>query len=281
MKYIKAYYFKNINGIEDVITKKNSSLKKLGFKRILLDAGQTLEYEVKGEEQAIVLQAGDFIADVEYKGRTVISGAKGDRNNVFDDLPTSLYLPPKSKVKITSNGGMEARVYTAYCDEGNTPYFCPPEQIKESEPGTYIYKRKYRIIFGAQGKHNCHITKKLIIGESISVPGGWIGFPAHRHDQNTENETITDEIFSFKISGFKGAGLMEYSFNIDEQKNRLWDETNIIDTDNAAVAISVGYHTTFAFPGTTVYMLWGLAGDCNILKAKFDERYTHLEDCMY
>ncbi|MFR3921400.1 MAG: hypothetical protein ACLTYN_04870 [Dysosmobacter welbionis] len=37
------------------------------------------------------------------------------------------------------------------------PYFCPPENIEEGEPGEYIYKRKYRFIFGQPGKHNDHI----------------------------------------------------------------------------------------------------------------------------
>ena len=61
--------------------------------------------------------------------------------------------------------GHGARVFTAYCEEGNAPYFCPPENIEEGEPGEYIYKRKYRFIFGQPGKHNDHITKLLIVGD--------------------------------------------------------------------------------------------------------------------
>lgn len=69
---------------------------------------------------------------VDYEGVTVINGAKGTRGNVYDDLPTALYVPPKATVKLYSEKGMEARVFTAYCDEGNAPYFCPRRTSKRA-----------------------------------------------------------------------------------------------------------------------------------------------------
>ena len=162
MSYTTVYRFQDLNGYESVISKANSDMTYEGFGRILLNPGQTLEYKVTGEEQAIVLQQGDMTCWVEYEGVTVVDGAKGQRGNVYDDLPTALYVPPKATVKLYSEKGMEARVFTAYCEEGNAPYFCPPENIEEGEPGEYIYKRKYRFIFGQPGKHNDHITKLLI-----------------------------------------------------------------------------------------------------------------------
>ena len=181
MSFTKVYRFQDLNGYESVISKGNSEMKFMGFGRILLKAGQTFEYEVVGEEHAVVLQSGDFTVTVEYDGKTVIDGEKGVRGNVYDDLPTAFYAPPRARVRLYSENGMEARVFTAYCEEGNAPYFCPPENVEEGEPGEYIYKRKYRYIFGQPGKHNGDITRLLIVGESVSVPGGWIGFPAHRH----------------------------------------------------------------------------------------------------
>ena len=68
--------------------------------------GQTLEYKVTGEEQAIVLQQGDMTCWVEYEGVTVVDGAKGQRGNVYDDLPTALYVPPKATVKLYSEKGL-------------------------------------------------------------------------------------------------------------------------------------------------------------------------------
>ena len=106
-----------------------------------------------------MLQQGDMTCWVEYEGVTVVDGAKGQRGNVYDDLPTALYVPPKATVKLYSEKGMEARVFTAYCEEGNAPYFCPPENIEEGEPGEYIYKRKYRFIFGQPAEIASVFTK--------------------------------------------------------------------------------------------------------------------------
>jgi Uncharacterized enzyme involved in inositol metabolism len=285
MSFTKVYQFQDLNGYESVISRANSEMSFMGFGRILLNPGQTFEYEVTGQEQAIVLQRGDFTAWVECDGVTVINGAKGSRGNVYDDLPTALYAPPKAKIRLYSEKGMEARVFTAYCEEGNAPYFCPPENVEEGEPGEYIYKRKYRFIFGQPGKHNDHITKLLIVGESVSVPGGWIGFPAHRHDYQIEDkECILDEIFSFQVkSGSKSGqgGLFQHGYDLTADNKKLWDEVNVIESSNTAVALPTGYHTTVALPGSTAYLLWGLAGARKQYKVQFDERYSWLEDCLY
>ncbi len=123
-----------------------------------------------------------------------------------------------------------------------------------------------------------------IVGESVSVPGGWIGFPAHRHDYVTEKECVLDEIFSFKVTGPGGKGsLMCYGFDLDGENNKLWDEVHVIESDDTAVALPKGYHTTLALPGSTAYLLWGLAGADGekTYRVQFDERFTSLEDCLY
>ena len=132
MSYTQVYRFQNLPGYESVISKGNSDMTYMGFARILLKAGESLEYTVTGEEQAIVLQQGDFQVWAEYEGKMVIDGREGQRGNVYDDMPTAVYLPPKAKVKFTSKNGCEARVYTAYCEEGNAPYFCPRKRSKRA-----------------------------------------------------------------------------------------------------------------------------------------------------
>ncbi len=285
MSYTTVYRFQDLNGYESVISKGNSAMTFMGFGRILLKAGETLEYTVTGEEQAIVLQQGDMTCWVEYEGVAVVNGAKGVRRNVYDDLPTALYAPPKAKVRLYSGKGMEARVFTAYCATGNAPYFCPPENVEEGEPGEYIYKRKYRHIFGQPGKHNDHITKLLIVGETVSIPGGWIGFPAHRHDYEIEGrECVLDEIFSFQVrsgSPTGQGGLYQHGYDLTEDGRKLWDEVNVVEENNTAIALPTGYHTTIALPGSTAYLLWGLAGARKQYRVQFDERYSWLEGCLY
>ena len=250
MSYTTVYRFQDLNGYESVISKANSDMTYEGFGRILLNPGQTLEYKVTGEEQAIVLQQGDMTCWVEYEGVTVVDGAKGQRGNVYDDLPTALYVPPKATVKLYSEKGMEARVFTAYCEEGNAPYFCPPENIEEGEPGEYIYKRKYRHDYERPGK-----------------------------------ECVLDEIFSFQMTSTEDGpgrgGVMQHGYDLTDENKKIWDEVNVIEENNTAVALPTGYHTTVALPGTRAYLLWGLAGDTKKYKVQFDERYSWLEGCLY
>ena len=286
MSFTQVYHFQNMNGVEPVISRGNSKMHFMGFNRILLNAGQTITFTVEHEEQAIVLQCGDFTVDVCWKGEKVIDQAKGCRSSVYDELPTAVYVPPTAEVTISSEKGMEARVFTAWCEEGNRPYFCAPENVEEGEPGEYIYKRKYRFIFGAPGKHNDNITRRLIVGESVSVPGGWIGFPAHRHDYVTEKECILDEIFSYQVTSGSPTGeggLYQHGYDMDADGNKLWDEVNVIETSDTAVALPSGFHTTVSMAGSVTYLLWGLAGatDEKTYRVQFDERYSWLDGCLY
>jgi 5-deoxy-glucuronate isomerase len=272
MKHTQVYRFSGQKGFDKVITAENSALKHLGFSRILLDAGEKLDYVVDCEEIAIVLQEGDFRASVEWKNELVFVDICGERKSVFDEKPYTIYLPPGSRIVLESNRGMEARVFSAPCDEGNPPFFCRPDDVEEGIPGALNWRRKYRYVFGPPGKKNDHVTKKLIVGESVSVPGGWIGFPAHKHDLNNEHEYPLDEIFSFKVRGPQGAYIIQQSYGLDER----WDEINVIDGDDFAIALIDGYHTSMAVPGCTEYLLWGLAGDAKNYKIQYDERFAWL-----
>lgn len=273
MGYSKVHRFIGKEGYERVITPENSGCEFLGFSRILIGAGKKLEFEVKGEELGIVLQQGDFKASVYWKGKLVYDGITGKRSNVFDELPTAIYLPPNSKIVLESKTGMEARVFSIACDEGNEPFFCEPKDVEEGTPGAFNWRRKYRFIFGPPTRNNSNVTRKLIVGESVSMPGGWVGFPGHKHDFNNSEEYPLDEIFSIRVKSPRGMGtgtVIQYSF---DNTNERWDEFNVIEDDQTAISLPEGYHTSMAVPGCTEYLLWGLGGQEKIYKIKFDERY--------
>ena len=123
-------------------------------------------------------------------------------------------------------------------------------------------------------------------GETVSVPGGWIGFPAHRHDyERPGKECVLDEIFSFQMTSTEDGpgrgGVMQHGYDLTDENKKIWDEVNVIEENNTAVALPTGYHTTVALPGTRAYLLWGLAGDTKKYKVQFDERSSWLEGCLY
>ena len=77
-------------------------------------------------------------------------------------------------------------------------------------------------------------------------------------------------------------GVMQHGYDLTEDfEEKLWDEVNVIEGNNTAIALPTGYHTTVAMPGTCAYLLWGLAGETKKYKVQFDERYSWLEGCLY
>ncbi len=274
MSYTSVHNFKNLNGVERVIDQANSKIKWMGFDRILLKKGESVEYDAPGREAALVLQCGTFEAVVTYKGKEY-DKMEGTRGNTFDDMPYTIYLPPTATVKITAVEDLEFRIFTVKCEEGNEPYLSTPADVVEGEPGNEAMrmKRKYRHIFGAPGNNRDDITKLLIIGESVSCMGGWVGYPAHKHDFKNHEESPLDEIFSFKLrTPEKGGYLIQHSYGLPED-GEPWDELLVVDNDEVALGLSDGYHTSMAAPECFEYLLWGLGGEEKIYKVKFDPRF--------
>lgn len=281
MQRTKLHELNYGKGYESVINKDNSKLVHLGFSTVCVEANSTYEYEVKGEEMAFVLQKGDFTATVEYKGEVALDNVGGTRECCFTESPTAIYLPPNAKITIKTEAGVEFRNFTAPCEEGNAPYYCSPDNIEEGEPGAQMWKRKYRFIFGPEGKHNGSVTKKLIVGESVSVPGGWVGFPGHRHDFEREGEYPLEEIFSIRVKGPEDGPGTVFCYSTDVEEGKRWNEFFVLEDDNNAISLPVGFHTSFAAPSCTEYLLWGLAGAEKVYQVQFDERYTELPDALY
>ncbi len=274
MSNISVHKFKNENGIERVINQENSNVKWMGFDRILISEGQTVEYDSPGREAVLVLQSGEFQASVNFNGKEY-DGMKGVRGNVFDDLPYAVYVPPKAVARIKATKDSEFRVFTVKCEEGNEPKLVGPEDVEQGEPGNEALrmKRKYRYIFGSPGKVNDDITKKLIVGESVSCNGGWVGFPPHKHDFDNSEEYPLDEIFSFQLRTPENGGyLIQHSYSLLEDGEK-WDELQVVEDNNVALGLGTGYHTSMAAPECYEYLLWGLGGEEKTYKIKFDPRF--------
>ncbi|MFR1617996.1 MAG: 5-deoxy-glucuronate isomerase, partial [Dysosmobacter welbionis] len=108
----------------------------------------------------------------------------------------------------------------------------------------------------------------------------------HRHDyERPGKECVLDEISSFQMTSTEDGpgrgGVMQHGYDLTDENKKIWDEVNVIEENNTAVALPTGYHTTVALPGTRAYLLWGLAGDTKKYKVQFDERYSWLEGCLY
>lgn len=277
MSYTSVHKFTKENGYERVISKENSDLKWMGFERIVLNKGENITYNPRTEEESVlVIQEGAFKASCKYKEKVYFEDKCGQRSSVYEEKPYAIYAPPGSTVEITAVEDVEFRIFTTECKEGNEPYFLVPEEVAEGTPGVLNMKRKFRHLFGPAGKNKCDITKNLIVGESVSQPGGWVGFPAHRHDFDNAEEYPLDEIFSFKVKGPDGGYLLQHSYGYEDGEEK-WHEVQVVNDDITALGLSEGYHTSMAVPGCVEYLLWGLGGETKTYNVKFDPRFDWLE----
>lgn len=262
------YKLGNNIGYNQVVNAENSELSYLGMDHIILNPGGSVRHEVLEEELVFILQKGDFKGKVECSNGPSLEGLKGSRSSVFDEGPTVIYAPPGSVIEIESKLGMEAMACTSPSKEVSQAIFFPPDKVTKVYRGALSWKRKLNIIFGPISE-----SKKIIVGESISVPGGWIGFPPHKHSIHSENEYPLDEIYAFKVKGPHGGYGIHHTYDLEGK----WDEHYTLD-DNSVIVIPKGFHTSFAAPGCRLYMLWTLAGKEKTYKLVYDQRFTWLDD---
>lgn len=65
-----------------------------------------------------------------------------------------------------------------------------------------------------------------------------------------------DEIFSFQMTSTEDGpgrgGVMQHGYDLTDENKKIWDEVNVIEENNTAVALPTGYHTTVALPAPGV-----------------------------
>jgi 5-deoxy-glucuronate isomerase len=108
-------------------------------------------------------------------------------------------------------------------------------------------------------------AKKLLVGETYNIPGGWSSYPPHKHDVYSPGEEVClEEIYHFRIDPPQGFGFQRiYS------PERDLDEAYSIENGDTVI-IPCGYHPVAAAPGYTLYYLWGLAGEKREMRPRED-----------
>ena len=105
------------------------------------------------------------------------------------------------------------------------------------------------------------LTAGAVIACEVITPGGnWSSYPAHKHDEQSESESVLEEIYYFEIApgpnGQPGLGLFRTSSSPGHQID-LCEEVRDRDT----VLVPYGWHgPAAAAPGHDMYYLNVMAG---------------------
>lgn len=240
-------------GLTTIMNSNNSPLRILSMSRLFLDSKDS-EYtsNTKNKEMAINIVGGKCSIIVTSDRFGEISYADvGRREDPFSGLPTVVYMPHSSEVKIASKTDrLDAILFFAPSSLDNKPAIVQPEQVKISSVGRDNWQREVRISIADNIE-----TQSLIMGETINPPGNWSGYPPHKHDEDRYQEYPQEEAYIFFFKSGKGFCLIRlYSPKDDE----LFDVTYTLK-HNDAVAIPRGYHTIANAPGYEMCYFFALA----------------------
>ena len=246
MNYKKSY--KPAKGYTPVCKIGESSLKKLEFGIIELDAGEMLNFYTGDKETAFIMLEGHCnVTFDDTKWENV-----GNRMSVFENRRAeSFYMPIEKNLVITAIDKIKIAVCATPLREKTEPQLLREDHVVLKLLGRKPFERETSFII--DGNSN---AKVLTIGEAYCSEGNWAGFPPHKHDEdNMPTECIAEEIYYFMFEpeqGFAVQCLYTADGEIDEAYRVKNDEL---------VEFPYGYHTTVTTPGYKSYFLWLMAGD--------------------
>lgn len=242
---LKKTWNKNY-GTTELLTKNNSTLKKVEMDMIRLAEGESKTYRKADKEFAIVILGGKC----NIKGEGFSFENAGKRENVFGGPATCVYVPANKEFTIEALSEFSACVSFASSTKASSPAIINPEDVIIKNLGKPGWEREAHFILDERVD-----AEILYIGEAYVKGGQWSSYPPHKHDDdNMPTEAETEEIYYYEFKKPEGFGIQKvYTLNKDI------DETYTVMSGDA-VEIEKGYHPFHSAPGYDGYYLWIMAG---------------------
>ena len=256
------------NQNQPIVDVENALVPLVYFNIVKLRAGEDFDYRVPGYETCIVPATGTVT--VETSGETFAEiGNRGA--DVWDGEPEGVYVPTDCGTRISAQTDTEIFVAGAKYDQQFAPFAVRAGDLDVVQYGSDDTKthRKIKHILGA-GHHDR--VGRLLVSELFTVgPGGWSGFPSHKHDtERLPDETRHDECYNFRFKPDYGSGLQM----LQREDNEPGDAYHIMN--RSTVLIDKGYHPCCVLPGYEMYYFTILGGQSQrSLKQYFQP--THAE----
>ncbi|TMQ95178.1 5-deoxy-glucuronate isomerase [Actinomadura soli] len=211
-----------------------------------LPDGGSHEFET-GEFETIVLPLSGS-GTVECDGeRFELAG----RDDVFSRVSDFAYAPRDARVRVRGKGRFA--LAGARCEVRLAPRYGPAEDVPVELRGAGAASRQVNNFGTPEG---FPFAEKLIACEVLTPGGCWSSFPPHKHDEETPDEAVLEEIYYFEVAGESG---MAYQ-RVYGSPGRPIDVLAEVRTGDA-VLIPHGWHgPSMAVPGHDLYYLNVMAG---------------------
>lgn len=249
------------DGVAEIVDPKNSDSDGLELALIRPAPGRPLHAVSPGKESLLVIMGGR--CSIAVKGMDAWDGL-GGRSDVFDGVPTSVYVPAGISYRISSSGPAEIAVLRAPAPTGGEAYVIRPSDVTVAVRGDGPSRRTVHTILDESKP-----AQRLVAGETFNEPGAWSSYPPHKHDHNDPpREAVFQEVYHFRVKPNGGFGFQRlYS------PERHVESTFVVE-DGDTVVIPFGYHPVAAAPGYRLYYLWALAGEGRRLMAREDPAHA-------
>lgn len=245
------------------ITPENANWRYVGFELHDLKIGETIEATTGGREVCIVIVSGR--AEIIAGGTSF--GILGERNDVFEGKPWSVYVPAQSDFAIAAVTPCEIALCSSPAKGGLPARVIPPSQVGEETRGQGTNTRHVRNILPDTSPH----AESLLVVEVITPGGHWSSYPPHKHDTDDfPNETYLEETYYHRLR--RGSGFA---------MQRVYTEDGSLDETMAVghrdvVLVPKGYHPVGAPHGFDLYYLNVMAGPRRAWKFSFPNDHAFL-----
>lgn len=245
------------------ITPQNAGWRYVGFELNRLNDGETLTGDAGERETCIVVVTGR--ADISAGGEAF--GLVGERMDVFDGKPWSVYVPGGARYAIRAQGSCEIALCSAPAVEPRPARLISPDDVAEETRGKGTNTRHVRNIL----PDTSPIASSLLVVEVITPGGNWSSYPPHKHDTDDyPNETLLEETYYHRFKRGNGFGFQ-----------RIYTEDGSLDETMAfghgdVVLAPRGYHPVGAPHGFDLYYLNVMAGPRRAWKFSFPKDHAFL-----
>jgi 5-deoxy-glucuronate isomerase len=234
-------------GVTLDITPQSAGWHYVGFRVLHLKAGQTHRAAESERETCLVILSG--CVDVAAGSRRFEN--LGNRQNVFEGMPTSVYVPSGSAYEIAAHGDCQVAVCSAPAAPRGEPALIAPDSVKQEVRGKGTNTRHVRNILSEADT----LAQSLLVVEVITPGGHWSSYPPHKHDRDAlPQESFLEETYYHRFNPPQGFGFQ-----------RVYTDDGSIDetlslSDGCVVMVPRGYHPVASAHGYELYYLNVMAG---------------------
>ncbi len=236
-----------------------------GIQVVELTPGKRHEVEL-GEREALVVPLGGWCTVWSDDATFDLAG----RSSPFDGPTDAAYLPRGARLMLEGEGRIA--IPTAVADSTLTPAHLPASAVRSLARGGGSMSRLVREYAMPEA---FSATSRLLVCEVITPAGNWSGYPAHKHDTQSDTESELEEIYYYEFvdgpHGEPGFGLHETTAS-DDRPIDVHAEVRMGDT----ALVPYGWHgPCAACPGHDMYFLNVMAGPSTAKDWKITDHPDH------